>query len=102
MNTMAKANLNVRIDSSVKERAGALLTRMGIDHTTAIEMFYRQIINENGLPFTPKPVVSVDEQLRAAFRNRSYPKAVLETNEKGDIIADKDKDSELYDFAMKG
>ena len=102
MNTTAKASLNVRIDSSVKERAGALLTRMGIDHTTAIEMFYRQLINENGLPFTPKPVVSVDEQLRAAFRNRSYPKTILETNEKGDIIIDKEKDPELYDFAAKG
>jgi DNA-damage-inducible protein J len=99
---MTKASLNVRIDSSVKERAGALLTRMGIDHTTAIEMFYRQLINENGLPFTPKPVVSVDEQLRAAFRNRSYPKTILETNEKGDIIIDKEKDPELHDFAAKG
>jgi DNA-damage-inducible protein J len=102
MNTVAKASLNVRIDASVKERAGALLTRMGIDHTTAIEMFYRQIINENSLPFTPKPVMSVDEQLRAAFRNRSYPKTVLETNERGDIIVDKGKDPELYEFAVEG
>ncbi|MDR3278360.1 MAG: type II toxin-antitoxin system RelB/DinJ family antitoxin [Oscillospiraceae bacterium] len=102
MNTNVKSNLNVRIDSSVKDRAGALLMRMGIDHTTAIEMFYRQIINENGLPFTPKPVVSVDEQLLSAFRSRTYSKEILETNEKGDVIVDRAKDPALYDFAVNG
>ncbi|GHU51737.1 hypothetical protein AGMMS49975_06120 [Clostridia bacterium] len=102
MNTIVKSNLNVRIDAGIKERAGALLTRMGIDHTTAIEMFYRQIINENRLPFTPAPVISLEDQLRAAVRGKNYPKDVLKTNEKGQIIVDKDKDPDLYDFAVNG
>ena len=44
----------------------------------------------------------LDEQLHAAFRNRNYPKTVLETNENGNIIVDKDKDPQLYDFAVNG
>ncbi|GHV15781.1 hypothetical protein FACS1894219_12730 [Clostridia bacterium] len=100
MSAKVKSNLNVRIDASIKERAGELLRRMGIDHTTAIEMFYRQIINENRLPFTPKPLESIDEQLIAAVHAKNYPKIILETNENGDIIVDKEKDPELYDFAV--
>ncbi|MDR1832725.1 MAG: type II toxin-antitoxin system RelB/DinJ family antitoxin [Fusobacteriaceae bacterium] len=102
MNTVTKTNLNIRIDSDIKERAGTLLARMGLSHTTAIEMFYRQIINENQLPFVPKPVASLDEQLRFAFRAKNYPKIILDTNEKGEIVVDKDKDPELYDFAVNG
>jgi len=43
---MTKANVNVRIDSNIKELASKLLDRMGLDQATAIEMFYRQIIAE--------------------------------------------------------
>ena len=50
---MIKANVNVRIDSNIKELASKLLDRMGLDQTTAIEMFYRQIIAERRLPFQP-------------------------------------------------
>jgi len=39
-----KSNVNVKIDTVVKETATMLLDRMGIDQTTAIDMFYRQII----------------------------------------------------------
>ena len=36
-----KTNVNVRIDTDIKELATQLLGRMGIDQTTAIAMFYR-------------------------------------------------------------
>jgi len=54
-----KTNVNVKIDAWVKESATILLDRMGIDQTTAIDMFYRQIIAEQRLPFQPA----------AAFKN---------------------------------
>ena len=34
-----KSNINVKIDTAVKEAATTLLNRMGIDQTTAIDMF---------------------------------------------------------------
>jgi len=63
---MAKANVNVRIDSHIKELATKLLHRMGLDQTTAIEMFYRQIIAERRLPFQPVVASTLDEQIAAA------------------------------------
>ena len=52
---MAKsANLYVRIEPEVKERAEMILAALGIPASNAITMFYKQIILNNGLPFEVK------------------------------------------------
>lgn len=52
---MAKsANLYARIEPEVKEQAEAILTALGIPASNAINMFYKQIILNNGLPFEVK------------------------------------------------
>lgn len=45
------ANLNVRIESDIKENAEDILNNLGLSASTAINIFYRQIIEHNGLPF---------------------------------------------------
>lgn len=49
-----KAVIQVRIDETVKRQAVAVLNNIGMDASTAINVFFRQIIEENGLPFQPK------------------------------------------------
>lgn len=52
---MAKsANLYVRIEPDVKEQAENILTALGIPASNAINMFYKQIILQRGLPFEVK------------------------------------------------
>lgn len=52
---MAKtANLYVRIDPELKERAESILSSLGISPSSAITMFYRQVVLHNGLPFEIK------------------------------------------------
>lgn len=46
------ANLYARIDPETKASAEAVLEALGIPVSTAINMFYRQIIMSNGLPFS--------------------------------------------------
>ncbi len=46
------ANVNCRISEDIKLRAEDILTRMGLPRSVAIDMFYRQIIMNNGLPFS--------------------------------------------------
>lgn len=62
---MAKsANLYARIEPEVKERAESILNELGIPASNAINMFYKQIILCNGLPFAvklPERPLSVDE-----------------------------------------
>jgi DNA-damage-inducible protein J len=52
---MAKsANLYARIEPEVKEEAERILTVLGIPASNAINMFYKQIILQKGLPFDVK------------------------------------------------
>lgn len=48
------ANINVRIQENIKQQAEQILDTIGIPRATAIDMFYRQIILNNGIPFSLK------------------------------------------------
>ena len=45
------ASVHIRIKEDTKKQAEAILEELGISRTVAIEMFYRQIILNNGIPF---------------------------------------------------
>jgi len=98
----SKSNVNVKIDTAVKETAAMLLERMGIDQTTAIDMFYRQIIAERRLPFQPVVATTLEEQLTAAIAKRNIPRVKLEADENGCAIVHKDKHPEIYDWVVNG
>lgn len=52
---MAKTtNLCVKIEPNLKEKAEEILNMLGILSSTAIIMFYKQIVLNNGLPFPAK------------------------------------------------
>ena len=97
-----KSNVNVRIDTEVKEAATMLLDSMGIDQTTAIDMFYRQIIAERRLPFQPVVAPTLEEQITVAIAKRNIPRVKLEADENGCAVIDKDKHPEIYDWAVNG
>ncbi|MDR2665834.1 MAG: type II toxin-antitoxin system RelB/DinJ family antitoxin [Oscillospiraceae bacterium] len=97
-----KATVNVKIDANVKETAAALLAGMGIDQTTAIEMYYRKIIAVKALPFQPEPIPSTGELLLAAIKRRNIPNITLPADENGHAFIDKDKYPELYEWAEQG
>lgn len=48
------ANLYARIEPEVKEKAESILSALGIPASSAINMFYKQIILQRGLPFEVK------------------------------------------------
>ena len=63
---MAKtANLYARIEPDVKEQAEGILAALGIPVSNAINMFYKQIILQRGIPFEMKlPQMAVVEMGR--------------------------------------
>ena len=48
------ANVYARIEPDVKEQAEGILAALGIPASNAINMFYKQIILQRGLPFEVK------------------------------------------------
>jgi addiction module RelB/DinJ family antitoxin len=64
------ANVNLRISLEVKQQAERILDNLGIPRAVAIDMFYRQIIAHNGIPFSvtlPTQVPARDEMTKAQF-----------------------------------
>jgi len=98
----AKSNINIMIDTEIKEQAAQLLGRMGIDQTTAIDMFFRQIIAERRLPFQPVVNLTLDEQIVAATLKSEPKKVELTTDADGNILVDKEKNQEIYDWVVNG
>ena len=48
---MATTNLNIRTDKEIKEQAEQIFSDLGLNMTTAVNMFLRSTIRENGIPF---------------------------------------------------
>ena len=48
---MSKTRMSIRLDSEVKEQAQQVFSNLGMDMTTAINIFLRQAIQYQGLPF---------------------------------------------------
>ena len=77
-----KAVVQVRIDETVKSQAVAVLNNLGMDTSTAINVFFRQVIAENGLPFQPKQAKFNTETIAAIkesdemVKNRSEERRV--------------------------
>lgn len=50
---VASTTISFRTDSDTKAAASELFKDLGLDMSTAINMFLRQAVTDNGLPFTP-------------------------------------------------
>jgi len=46
--------LNIRVDEKIKNKADKLLEELGLDMSTAVNMFVHQIVITNGVPFRIK------------------------------------------------
>jgi DNA-damage-inducible protein J len=52
---MAQTNLTIRIDEGIKQEAEILFSRIGLNMSSAINIFFRQAIREQSIPFELKP-----------------------------------------------
>ena len=47
----ASANINIRTTSELKDNASNVLTRLGLDMSTAVNLFLTQVVDKNAIPF---------------------------------------------------
>lgn len=79
---MTTTNLNIRTDKEIKEAAEKIYSSLGLNMTTAINMFLRASIRESGIPFD--------------LKLNSPNEVTLKAIEEGRRIA-KDKNVKAYD-----
>ncbi len=63
---METTNLNIRTDKQVKAQAEMLFETLGLNMSTAVNIFLRQAIREKGIPFEVK-LPAVNEATAAAI-----------------------------------
>jgi len=58
-----KARLNLNIDADLKEQTFNVLTQIGLDFTTAINIYFKRIVRDNKIPFelSAKRYYSIEE-----------------------------------------
>ncbi len=65
------ANINIRIDDNVKKNAERVFAELGLTPTTAIVLFYHQVIRTKSIPF----------ELKTEIPNETTMKAIAEVEE---------------------
>lgn len=81
---MESANLNVRVDKDVKSAAEAIANALGMNLSTAVNIFLRQMVNCDGLPFdvrlkpnaeTRAAMLEAEDILSGRIKARQYASA---------------------------
>ncbi len=88
-----KKRVQVQIDKELADNTEAVLSQLGLNPTTAINMFYKRIVAEAALPF--KPALSEAERANLRFLKATEGTPVTELKDaKGvsDWLNDPDED----------
>lgn len=75
---MATTNMSIRMDTELKKQAEVMLADMGLNMTTAMNMFLRQVVRQGRIPFEIATDVPNAETLAAiedVNNNRNMSKA---------------------------
>lgn len=66
-NTTVETRINFRTDPETKKAASQVLDMLGLDMTTVLNMFLKQMVRDQALPFTP----SIDSAMNTEARRQA-------------------------------
>jgi len=67
---METTNINIRINRDIKEQAQGLFASLGLDMTTAIDIYLRQAIINGGIPFIINSSKSANQRKPGMLRGK--------------------------------
>ena len=69
--------MTIRTNSSVKQQAAALFNDLGLDMSSAINMFLRECLRKDGIPFQISRKEIPDRKTRRAIKNATKGKNMV-------------------------
>ena len=79
---MATVNMSIRMDTELKKQADAMFSDMGLNMTTAMNMFLRQVVRQGRIPFeiatdipnaeTVAAIKEMDDMLSGKIPSKRY------------------------------
>ena len=89
---MANTNVTMRIDETLKSQLQELMSSLGLDMTTAINLFIQQSLEFNGIPFT---IRKYNAETEAAFAEveemKKHPELYKSYSSADELFEDLDK-----------
>jgi DNA-damage-inducible protein J len=61
--------INVKLESTIKNRVGSILGELGISVTEAVKIFLHKVVAENGIPFDMKLDYKPNEETIKALKD---------------------------------
>lgn len=74
---MAQTNISIRVDEDIKKEAETLFSKLGLTLSAATNVFYRQALRTQGIPF---PITAADPQTKDVIMARGL-EAMKESQE---------------------
>jgi len=74
----ANARISINIDADVKQNAQRMFGEMGLDLTTAIDLFLRTALLEGRIPFSIRTQRAYREETHRAYINAELDKSMIE------------------------
>ena len=77
---MSTARISVNVDGEVKQNAQRILSEIGMDMTTAIDLLLRTIVREERIPFDLRTQKSYRDEMYQQFVRAELEKSKVEAN----------------------
>jgi len=72
---MSTKSISFRIDEELKDAADVILNDIGLNMTSALTLFLKQVVNKHAIPFTLEAsdsFYSIENQMKLEQRLREY------------------------------
>jgi DNA-damage-inducible protein J len=92
---MAQTNLTIRIDEDLKREAENLFNRIGLNMSSAINIFFRQTVGAQAIPFELKAYDDYQSKVEKAMRQADEGKLIAFTIEELDSLEDMGTDKAI-------
>lgn len=73
---MAKVSTNISLDAELKKQSQELLSDLGLDLTTAVTIFLKQTLREQGIPFKisrDHPNIETIDAINEYYEMKEHP-----------------------------
>ena len=96
------AQISIRIDDTIKEQTAMILSELGLNMSTAFNMFARQIVRQGGIPFPVQldkskiPDVLTREQIIA--RGKTALTDLRDEADRSRRLSDEDIEAEIQAY----
>ena len=92
---MAKVSTNISLDADLKKQSQELLADLGLDLTTAVTIFLKQTIREQGIPFkitraqpNAETITAMDEYFEMKEHPEKYKRYSTFSEAADDVLQD--------------